>query len=82
MTDSAKNIFQTCDANAAGAVIFRRKLRRPDLAFFAAQPPRVVAMEARLERIKGSRDRRNRQVRKTRWNTGWREKIRVFFGAD
>jgi len=43
----AKNIFQAHGGDAAGAVIFRRKLRRDQvLAFFAAQPPCVVAMEA------------------------------------
>lgn len=45
--DLAKNIFQAHGGDAAGAVIFRRKLRRDQvLAFFAAQPPCVVAMEA------------------------------------
>lgn len=45
--DLAKNVFQAHGASSAGAVIFRRKLRRDQvLAFFAAQPPCLVAMEA------------------------------------
>lgn len=45
--DLAKNIFQAHGADAAGSVVFRRKLRREQvLAFFAAQPPCLVAMEA------------------------------------
>ncbi|KQP51175.1 transposase [Methylobacterium sp. Leaf111] len=45
--DLAKNVFQAHGANAAGAPIFRKKLRREQvLAFFAAQPPCLVAMEA------------------------------------
>ena len=44
--DLAKNIFQAHGADAAGAVVFRRKLRREQvLAFFAAQPPsRLIAL--------------------------------------
>jgi transposase len=45
--DLAKNIFQAHGADAAGAVVFRRKLRRDQvLTFFAAQAPCLVAMEA------------------------------------
>jgi transposase len=45
--DIAKNTFQAHGADASGAVIIRKKLSRGRLlAFFAAQPPCVVAMEA------------------------------------
>ena len=45
--DLAKNVFQAHGASAAGAVVFRKKLRRDQvLAFFAAQPSCLVAMEA------------------------------------
>lgn len=45
--DLAKNIFQAHGADAAGNVVFRRKLRREQvLAFFASQAPCLVAMEA------------------------------------
>jgi transposase len=45
--DIAKHIFQAHGADGSGAVIFRKKLRRAQvLAFFAAQPPCIVAMEA------------------------------------
>jgi transposase len=45
--DLAKSIFQAHGADASGAVVFRKKLRRDQLlAFFAAQPRCVVAMEA------------------------------------
>jgi transposase len=45
--DLAKNVFQVHGADASGAVLFRKKLRRHQvLAFFAAQPPCTVAMEA------------------------------------
>jgi transposase len=45
--DIAKTVFQAHGADAAGAVVFRKKLSRGRLlAFFAAQPPCVVAMEA------------------------------------
>ena len=45
--DLAKSVFQAHGADASGAVVFRRKLRRGQvLAFFAGQPRCVVAMEA------------------------------------
>jgi transposase len=45
--DLAKNVFQVHGADASGAVLFRRKLRRHQvLTFFAGQPPCTVAMEA------------------------------------
>ncbi|CAO4185084.1 Transposase IS110-like N-terminal domain-containing protein [Methylorubrum extorquens] len=45
--DLAKNVFQAHGADAAGAPVFRKKLRRDQvLAFLAAQPPCVVAMGA------------------------------------
>jgi transposase len=45
--DLAKSIFQIHGADASGAVVFRKRLRRSQvLAFFAAQPPCTVAMEA------------------------------------
>jgi transposase len=45
--DIAKSVFQAHGADAAGGVVFRKKLSRGRvLAFFAAQPPCVVAMEA------------------------------------
>jgi transposase len=45
--DLAKNVFQAHGADAAGAPVFRKKLRRDQvLAFFAVQPPCLVAMEA------------------------------------
>ena len=45
--DTAKSIFQAHGADAAGAVVFRKQLTRSRLlAFFAAQPRCVVAMEA------------------------------------
>ena len=45
--DLAKSIFQVHGADASGAVVFRKKLRRGQvLSFFAAQPPCTVAMEA------------------------------------
>jgi transposase len=43
----AKNVFQVHGADASGAVLFRKKLRRHQvLTFFAAQRPCTVAMEA------------------------------------
>ena len=45
--DLAKNVFQAHGADAVGAPVFRKKLRREQvIAFFAAQPPCLVAMEA------------------------------------
>ncbi len=45
--DIAKHVFQAHGADAAGAVMFRKRLSRVKLLeFFAAQPPCVVAMEA------------------------------------
>jgi transposase len=45
--DLAKNVFQAHGADASGAVLFRKKLRRHQvLTFFAAQRPCMVAMEA------------------------------------
>ena len=45
--DIAKHVFQVHGADAAGAVMFRKRLSRAKLLeFFAAQPPCVVAMEA------------------------------------
>ena len=45
--DLAKSVFQVHGADASGAVVFRKKLRRSQvLSFFAAQPPCTVAMEA------------------------------------
>ena len=45
--DLAKNVFQAHGANASGAVVFRKKLRRDRvLKFLAAQPACTVPMEA------------------------------------
>jgi transposase len=45
--DLAKNVFRVHGADASGAVLFRKKLRRYQvLTFFAGQPPCTVAMEA------------------------------------
>ncbi len=45
--DLAKSVFQVHGADASGAVLFRKKLRRHQvLAFFSSQPPCTVAMEA------------------------------------
>ena len=45
--DIAKTSFQAHGADASGAVVFRKTLTRGRLlAFFAAQPPCMVAMEA------------------------------------
>jgi transposase len=45
--DLAKNVFQAHGADASGAVLFRKRLRRHQvLAFFSSQPPCTVAMEA------------------------------------
>src|SRR3954451_12707168 len=45
--DLAKSIFQVHGADASGAVVFRKRLRRSQVRpFLAAQPPCTVAMEA------------------------------------
>lgn len=45
--DLAKNVFQVHGADAAGAVVFRKQLRRGKvLGFFTRQPACLVAMEA------------------------------------
>ncbi|AWC21285.1 hypothetical protein CO731_00734 [Aminobacter sp. MSH1] len=45
--DLAKNVFQVHGADASGAILFRKKLRRDQmLKFFDAQPACTVAMEA------------------------------------
>ena len=45
--DLAKNVFQVHGADASGAVLFRKRLRRHQLlTFFAGQKPCTVAMEA------------------------------------
>ncbi|NLS07533.1 IS110 family transposase [Rhizobium sp. P32RR-XVIII] len=45
--DLAKNVFQVHGADAAGAVVFRKQLRRSKVReFFARQPACLVAMEA------------------------------------
>jgi len=44
--DIAKRVFQAHGADAAGHVVFRRKLTRGKvLMFLASQPPCVVALE-------------------------------------
>src|SRR3954470_15738233 len=45
--DLAKSVFQVHGADASGAVVFRKRLRRGQVRpFFAAQPPCAVALEA------------------------------------
>src|SRR5919206_3426883 len=45
--DLAKSIFQVHGADASGAVVFRKRLRRGQVRpFLAAQPPCTVALEA------------------------------------
>ena len=45
--DLAKSVFQAHGADAAGEVVFRKKLRRDQVVpFFASQPRCLVAMEA------------------------------------
>lgn len=45
--DLAKRVFQAHGADAAGNVVFRKRLRREQvLKFFADRPECVVAMEA------------------------------------
>ena len=52
--DLAKNVFQAHGADASGAVLFRKKLRRHQvLIFFAGQKPCTVAMEASAAPITG-----------------------------
>ena len=52
--DLAKNVFQVHGADASGAVLFRKKLRRHQvLTFFAAQRPCMVAMRPAAARITG-----------------------------
>ena len=47
--DLAKYIFQLHGADSAGAVVFRKKLRRGQLlAFLATLPPCTVAQRAAL----------------------------------
>jgi transposase len=55
--DLAKNVFQAHGASATGMVVFRKKLRRAQvLAFLAAQPPCLVAMEACARAHYGARE--------------------------
>jgi transposase len=55
--DLAKSIFQVHGADASGAVVIRKRLRRNQvLAFFAAQPPCTVAMEACSSSHHGARE--------------------------
>ena len=45
--DIAKRVFQVHGVNQAGAVVFRRQLRRTEvLKFFAKLPPCLVGLEA------------------------------------
>src|SRR3954465_15911555 len=45
--DLAKSMFQVHGADASGAVVFRKRLRRRQVRLFlAAQPPGTGAMEA------------------------------------
>ena len=45
--DIAKHVFQVHGADAAGHVVFRKRVTRTKLlGFLAAQPPCIVAMEA------------------------------------
>ncbi len=45
--DLAKSVFQAHGADAAGEVVFRKKLKRDQVVpFFASQPRGLVAMEA------------------------------------
>ena len=45
--DLAKNVFQAHGSDSAGAVVFRKRLRRDKvLVFFAEQPRCQVRMEA------------------------------------
>src|SRR5215218_7139269 len=73
--DLAKSIFQVHGADASGAVMFRKRLRRSQVRpFLAAQPPCTVAMEAcgrahhgareigGRARLAGARDWRAREI--------------------
>lgn len=52
--DIAKNVLHAHGADAAGQVVFSRRLTRAKLLdFFAAQPACLVAMEAVAARITG-----------------------------
>ncbi len=54
----AKLVFQAHGANRSGSVVFRKTLRRHKvLAFFAAQPPCLVAMEACGEAVRRRQER-------------------------
>jgi transposase len=45
--DTSKHFFQLHGVNATESVVLRRKLRRSEmLAFFAAQEPTVIGIEA------------------------------------
>ena len=45
--DLAKNVFQLHAEDAAGHVLWRKRLRREELArFLAKQPPSLIGMEA------------------------------------
>ncbi len=62
--DLAKHVFQAHGADASGAVLFRKKLRRAQvLSFFATQPPCTVAMEACGSAHQWARDRQSRSCR-------------------
>src|SRR3954451_7012685 len=51
--DLAKYIFQLHGADSAGAIVFRKTLRRGQLlAFLATLPPCTVAMEANAEPVR------------------------------
>src|SRR3954447_25581772 len=55
--DIAKRVFQAHGADASGCVVFRTRLVRAKvLAFFAAQPPCTVAMEACAGAHHGARE--------------------------
>lgn len=52
--DLVKNVIQAHGADAAGAIVIRKQLRRDKvLAFLAGQPACLVAMEACAGRITG-----------------------------
>jgi hypothetical protein len=59
--DLAKNVFQAHEAGNAGAVMFRKKLRRNQLIpFLATQSPCIVPAEACASELLGARDRQAR----------------------